>query len=273
MTGLDLSFGMWDPVPRPGIALGPLRWKRGILTTGPPGKPFNFRHVCGKGCRVDVRCSCVRTPRPSANPTPAASAISRPSGEERARVGGGCGCAHGLGCGQAPGRRHSPLWTGAGSLGRKRQARALLPAAPREGPSRMPASRTEGCGYFQAEGSSSGTGWLNVHLDAGCRVGTSFSRGCGLPLPMVCPSGWCSLCSEPHAASRRRARLPELQSVEGVMDDVSVRSHSARERNRTLRGWAASRTARSAAQSPSLFWPFFTKGLHLLEVIFKKLLE
>ena len=35
-----LSYGMWDPVPWPGIKPTPLPWEHQVPTTGPPGKSF-----------------------------------------------------------------------------------------------------------------------------------------------------------------------------------------------------------------------------------------
>ena len=37
-----LSFGMWDPIPWPGIEPRPLHWEHRVLATGPQGKPLSF---------------------------------------------------------------------------------------------------------------------------------------------------------------------------------------------------------------------------------------
>ena len=38
LAALGLSCSMWDLVPWPETEPGPLHWKHGVLTTGPPGK-------------------------------------------------------------------------------------------------------------------------------------------------------------------------------------------------------------------------------------------
>ena len=42
----SLSWGMWDPVPWPGIEPGPLQWKLGVLATGSPGKSWYSFLTC-----------------------------------------------------------------------------------------------------------------------------------------------------------------------------------------------------------------------------------
>lgn len=196
---------------------------------------LKFNHICGKGgAKWTWRSGChPRFPWPSASLTPATSLP--PLTAEWVRGVD----THGLGVG-SPWRAPFSLLNRVGSLGRNAQPRILLPVVPREGPSRMPRSRTEGWGHFKAEGSFS----VDCLMERGV-YGCWVHGGNKLP---GCVVHHCISAGVPSAPSlvpspEVRAVSFKLQSLRDLMDDVSVGIHSIGEKNRTLPRQATSGSA------------------------------
>ena len=116
---------------------------------------------------------------------------------------------------------------------------------------------------------SNWTDW-NVYLWILGPLWEQGSPGCSIHhFVSVCLSGWCSLCSKPHAFSWRWGLSPKLQSFRDLMDDVSFRIHSIGEKNRTLprqgnfmsalsAAWASGRRGSSSFSPKHLSFDLFS---------------
>ena len=98
-------------LPQPGIKPAPLQWKRGVLTTGLPGK--SEASPIFKLLRSPGQCSY---PRPHIPKPPPSQALTSPSGPSPSGISVSCASTSALRGGgllagpQAPAPRHAQVW-------------------------------------------------------------------------------------------------------------------------------------------------------------------